>query len=198
MNHPSKSETHPLEPFFPKGARILMCGTFPPARNKWSMEFYYPNFINDMWRIFGLIFYNDKDHFVDHERHTFRLSELRIFLEKEGIALSDTGREVVREKGNAADKHLSIKAHIDLADALEKLPECHTIVTTGEKAAGVVATITDTEIPQTGEYTDCSLHLPDGTTRFFTHWRMPSSSRAYPLKIEKKAEMYARVFHSNT
>ncbi len=190
------SETHPLEPFFPKHARILMCGTFPPSRNRWSMEFYYPNFINDMWRIFGLIYFNDKEHFVDQSKRTFRLPELRHFLEKEGIALSDTGREIVREKGNAADKHLLIKSHIDLPEVLTLLPQCDTIVTTGEKAADVVARITETTIPKTGEYVDCSLQLSDNTTRNLRHWRMPSSSRAYPLRLEKKAEMYARVFHS--
>lgn len=82
------------------------------------MEFYYPNFINDMWRIFGLVYFGDKDRFVDQRHKTFRLDELRPFLEEKGIALSDTGREVVREKDNAADKHLSIKRHIDLADIL--------------------------------------------------------------------------------
>jgi G:T/U-mismatch repair DNA glycosylase len=29
------------------------------------MDFYYPNFINDHWRIEGLIFFGNKDHFVD-------------------------------------------------------------------------------------------------------------------------------------
>ena len=44
-------EAHPFEPFLPQGARILMLGTFPPSEKRWSMKFYYPNFINDMWRI---------------------------------------------------------------------------------------------------------------------------------------------------
>lgn len=183
------TESHPLKPFLPKNARLLMCGTFPPKREKWSMEFYYPNFINDMWRIFGLVYFGDKDRFVDQRHKTFRLDELRPFLEEKGIALSDTGREVVREKDNAADKHLSIKRHIDLADILSELPECEAVATTGEKAASVVAEITGTEIPKTGEYAECSLTLKDGTIRSFRHWRMPSSSRAYPLKIDRKAEM---------
>lgn len=57
-------ETHPLEPFLPEGARLLMLGSFPPARQRWSMEFYYPNFQNDMWRIVGLSFFGDKGHFL--------------------------------------------------------------------------------------------------------------------------------------
>jgi len=70
------------------------------------------------------------------------------------------------------------------------------VATTGEKAASVVAEITGTEIPKTGEYAECSLTLKDGTIRSFRHWRMPSSSRAYPLKIDRKAEMYARMLQT--
>lgn len=191
-------ETHPLEPFFPSGAKILMCGTFPPSKKRWSMDFYYPNFINDMWRIFGLVYFNDKDHFVDAAHKTFHLAELKSFLISKGIALSDTGREIVREKGNAADKHLSIKSHIDLKSVLVELPECRDVATTGEKAASVVAAITGTTIPPTGQYVECELLLSDGSTRSFRHWRMPSSSRAYPLSIDKKAEMYSRLLLSDS
>ena len=59
-----QTEKHPLEPFLPEGARILMLGSFPPKRERWSMDFFYPNFINDMWRITGHIFFGDKDHFI--------------------------------------------------------------------------------------------------------------------------------------
>lgn len=35
-------ETHPLEPFLPENARLLMLGSFPPPRNKWKMDFTIP------------------------------------------------------------------------------------------------------------------------------------------------------------
>ena len=54
------SERHPLEPFLPENARLLMLGSFPPKRVRWSMEFFYPNLQNDMWRIMGLLFFGDK------------------------------------------------------------------------------------------------------------------------------------------
>ncbi|MBR6806209.1 MAG: hypothetical protein IKM47_06825 [Bacteroidaceae bacterium] len=57
---------HPLAPFLPDGARILMLGSFPPKEDKWSMRFFYPNWINDMWRIVGTIFYGNKHHFEVH------------------------------------------------------------------------------------------------------------------------------------
>ena len=66
-------ESHPFEPFMPEGARLLMLGTFPPAEKRWSMPFYYPNFTNDMWRIVGLCFFGDKQHFVADDGRHYRL-----------------------------------------------------------------------------------------------------------------------------
>ncbi|HIZ86124.1 MAG TPA: hypothetical protein IAC04_06510, partial [Candidatus Coprenecus stercoravium] len=56
-------EVHPLRPFVPDNASVLLLGSFPPPHARWSMEFFYPNFQNDMWRIMGQIFYGDKEHF---------------------------------------------------------------------------------------------------------------------------------------
>lgn len=190
-------ESHPLKPFLPENAKLLMCGTFPPKRNRWSMEFYYPNFINDMWRIFGLIYFGDKDYFVDAVNKTFRLELIKRLLLERGIALSDTGREVSRIKDNASDKWLQIERPIDLAATMSRMPQCTAVATAGEKAAGVVASLTETELPKVGEWKECRITMPDGTLRVFRHWRMPSSSRAYPMKLEKKAEYYGMMLRES-
>ena len=52
-------ESHPLQPFLPTKARILFLGSFPPPHDRWSMEFFYPNFRNDFWRVMGPSFYAD-------------------------------------------------------------------------------------------------------------------------------------------
>ena len=195
-NQQNSSETHPLRPFLPKGARLLMCGTFPPQKHRWSMNFYYPNFINDMWRIFGIIYFGDKDALVDAGAKTFRLPLLKETLERHGIALSDTGREIVRTAGNASDKFLDIRKQIDLPAILTEIPECIAVATTGEKAASVIAAMTDTEVPPIGEYRECVLTDSEGNTRRLQHWRMPSSSRAYPLPLAAKAEIYNKMILS--
>ncbi len=186
-------EKHPFEPFLPENARLLICGTFPATSNKWSMKFYYPNFINDMWRIFGLIYFEDKDMLVDSGKRTFRLEKIKDLLTKLGIAFSDTGREIVRLKGNASDKFLQIEKPIDLGATLSVLPDCRSVATTGEKAAGVIAEITGTTIPKVGEFADCMIKLPSGEIREFRNWRMPSTSRAYPLRLEAKAAFYRNM-----
>ena len=71
MQTPNNIEQHPLKPFLPEGAKILMLGSFPPGRERWSMEFFYPNRQNDMWRIMGLIFFNNKDYFLNNNSNGF-------------------------------------------------------------------------------------------------------------------------------
>lgn len=78
------TEAHPLEPFFPENSKLLMCGTFPPKQNRWSMHFYYPNYINDMWRIFGLIYFGSKDALVDDAHKTFHLDKIKSLLREKG------------------------------------------------------------------------------------------------------------------
>ena len=152
------------------------------------MDFFYPNFINDMWRIFGLLFFDDKDHFVDTEWKRFRKEQRVEFLTKEGEALYDTACAVRRTKNTASDKDLEIVTPTDLDSLLERLPHCTTVVTTGEKATTVFATHFGCPVPKVGTSVE---FLKNG--KRMTLFRMPSSSRAYPMKLEKKAEQYRKV-----
>lgn len=185
-----KIESHPFEPFLPDGAVVLMLGTFPPKPERWSMEFYYPNKINDMWRITGLIFYGDKNHFWIEEEKRFDLPLLKQFLTERRIALYDTATRVRRLKDNASDKFLDIVETINLDEFFGSRPTIRAIVTAGEKATGVIAQKAGVELPKTGEVVHCTYHGHE-----FNLYRMPSSSRAYPLSLEKKAEVYRAMFH---
>lgn len=187
-------ETHPLSPFIVEDARILMCGTFPPARDKWSMDFFYPNFINDMWRIFGIVFKSNKDYYVDIKNKTFKLDKIKDTLTEHRIAVSDTAFEIRRLKGNASDKFLEIITPVNLKQIMRSLKDCQYIVTTGEKAASVIASITDSELPDIGNFTESDFMIEENEIRKIRHYRMPSSSRAYPMKLEKKATIYYEVF----
>ena len=182
-------EYHPLPPFLPAGARMLMLGTFPPPRARWAMEFYYPNLQNDMWRIFGTAFFADKDHFTLPERKGFSQELLVEFLTDRGIALSDTAASVIRRKGNASDQFLDILEKIDLKAILDTIPDCRAVVTTGQKATETLLSITGAAEPALGGFTEFTY-----AGRQLRHYRMPSSSRAYPLPLAKKAEAYEKMF----
>lgn len=180
-------ERHPWPPFIPPHAKVLIMGTFPPQSKRWSMNFYYPNRLNDFWFMMGLIFFGDRKALLDKTGRNFDVEAIKRLLNEKGIALNDTARAVRRLKGNASDKFLDIVEPVPLYDLLAEMPECHAVATTGEKAASVIAGLTDTVIPKMGEMvtSDKGLEI----------WRMPSTSRAYPLKLEKKAEYYSRMFH---
>lgn len=182
-------ERHPFKPFLPADAKLLMLGTFPPAEKRWCMRFYYPNYINDMWRIFGICFYGDKSHFVLEREKRFDLDQIIPFLEKKGIALYDTATCIRRTKDNASDKDLEIVEPTDLDALLRQIPQCSVVVTAGQLATDVFCSHYGIEGPKVGGYAPFSL---DG--RELRLYRMPSSSRAYPMKCERKAEYYDIVF----
>ncbi len=189
MPNSPASERHPLEPFIPDGAKVLMLGSFPPNRERWSMEFYYPNLQNDMWRIFGLAFFGDRNHFLDPASGKFDRDAIIKFLTDKGIALSDTARAVVRLKDNASDKFLQVTEAVDLEALLAKIPCCEAIVTTGEKATQTLVSLTGAPEPRVGGNVEFEF-----AGRTMTLWRMPSSSRAYPKPLAEKAAVYQAMF----
>ena len=180
-------ERHPLKPFLPENAKVLFIGSFPPPRKRWCMEFFYPNFLNDHWRLEGEIWFHDKNHFVDMEHKCFKMNEIIAFLNEKGIAFFDTATAVNRLKDNASDAFLEIVERTDIKALLAKMPHCKTIATTGEKATMEVCNyfnINDIPSPNTKITLEKDLVL----------YRLPSSSRAYPLAFEKKAEAYRKMF----
>ena len=192
-------ERHPLQPFLPENARILMLGSFPPPQERWCMDFFYPNPQNDMWRIMGQVFFCDKQHFVVQgnkllnpkgHKTVFNYDEIVSFCQRQGIAIFDTAQAVRRLQGNAADEHLEIVEQTNIAALLQQIPQCHNICCTGGKAAQTLAEILHTATPKPGEYIETSF-----ANRAIRFWRMPSSSRAYPLSFDKKAAAYQRMFN---
>lgn len=226
------TESHPLEPFLPGNARILMLGSFPPKKERWSMDFFYPNFQNDMWRIFGTVFFSDRDHFIAEagKRRCFDRENIVAFCAEKGIALYDTACRVRRLKDNASDKFLEVVEVTDIAGMLARLPGCGAVVTTGQKATDVLVETFGCPEPPVGGMVEFALPLPcagadgdagartgaggaggsyeggrslgasawanvnAGQGRRIRFWRMPSSSRAYPLALDRKAAFYRVMF----
>jgi G:T/U-mismatch repair DNA glycosylase len=189
MNIPT--ESHPLKPFLPKGARLLMLGSFPPKRERWSMEFFYPNWINDMWRIWAHIFFKDRHHFDIVAQKRFDKERVVAFCHTQGFALYDAACEVRRLRDNASDKFLEVVRPTDIVALIGALPHCKAIVTTGEKATDTIVEQFACPKPKVGEKVEIEV---DGRTLHF--WRMPSSSRAYPMSLERKAQTYEKMLRA--
>lgn len=180
-----QTERHPLQPFLPPNAVVLFLGSFPPPQKRWSMEFFYPNFLNDMWRIWGLIFFNDANHFVITAEKKFNYQKIVDFCNTYGFAFFDTASAVKRLQENASDKFLEVVEPTDIEALLAQIPQCKAIVTTGEKATDVLVSQYGCAKPTVGKSETVTIGKKQ-----YELFRMPSSSRAYPLALTKKAEAY--------
>ena len=206
-------ERHPLEPFLPERAQVLFLGSFPPPRKRWSMDFFYPNFINDHWRIEGQLFFNDRNHFVLPGRKAFDREAVVTFCQQKGIAFYDTATAVRRLRDNASDEFLEVVEATDIRQLLRQLPLCRAIVTTGKKATETVcASLGIPEVPKVNASVPIPAldlvspppalapvsHSPaqDAQPRRLVLYRLPSSSRAYPLPFDKKVAAYRSLFQS--
>ncbi len=182
-------EEHPLKPFLPRNARLLMLGSFPPQQKRWCMDFYYPNMQNDMWRIFGIIFFQNKDYFLTENKKSFDKERIIAFLNEKGIAIFDTASAIIRQKDNASDKFLEVVTPTDIKALLTEIPVCEAIVTTGQKATDTLLALFPATEPKVGSY---SVFDHDGQEMKL--FRMPSSSRAYPKPLTEKAAIYQTMF----
>lgn len=178
-------EYHPLKPFIDEDTEILFLGSFPPQRKKWAIDFFYPNFINDHWRIQGIVFHQDKDFFVDVKNKTFKIKEIVNHCKTHHIGFYDTATAVRRLKDNASDKFLEILIPTDINKLIQQSPNLKAIATTGTKATETICQqLNIKNIPPVGQAV--ILHSLKDILLF----RLPSSSRAYPLSLEKKALAY--------
>ena len=153
------------------------------------MDFFYPNYINDFWRIMGLLHFSDPQHFVLADEKRFSRERIIQFCLERGLAFYDTATRVCRLRDNASDDHLQILEPTDLGVLLRQMPHCHDVVTTGGKASEQLQQQLPMPMPRIGEYAE-----GEAFGRLLRWWRMPSTSRAYPMRLEKKAEYYARLF----
>jgi len=180
-------EIHTLKPFLPSGAKILMFGSFPPQQKRWSMDFFYPNMQNDMWRIFGIIFFGNKEHFITNKK--FDAGRIMGFCDNKGIALYDSATSIRRLNNNASDNFLEVVEKVNLSDLLMTIPQCNTLAVTGQKALDIISGLINIEKPEIGNFTEFQF-----IGRNMRLYRMPSSSRAYPRSLEEKAKIYKRFF----
>ena len=96
-----------------------------------------------------------------------------------------------RTTGTASDKDLEIVEPADLDKMLRSLPECESILAAGQLATKVFTEHynIDARKMKMGEYRTFSF---EGRT--LKLYREPSSSRAYPMRVEEKATYYKQMF----
>ena len=197
-------ETHPFDPVLPPNATVMMMGTFPPTADKWAMRFHYPNFYNDMWRIYGSVFFDDVDYFRVGDEKRFDPERIRAFMFERGIASCPTVTQAIRETGNASDKNLTVVTPVDLDIILPQVPKVETLFTTGGKATEVLLNLlaeppAKSKYPKTNQSMDYPYEWQSNNNKKvnvnnLTLYRLPSTSRAYPLALDKKVAAYKDFF----
>lgn len=145
-------EDHPIGPVVHTDSRVLLCGTFPPVRR--SIHFYYPNPNNDMWKVLGLVFFDDADAFytlagctspllsssskpLGGLAVTRALDEARIlhFADSQPVGFFDACRRVRRRLGTSADENIEALERTDVVrDVLLHTPHCAAIIATSTLA----------------------------------------------------------------
>ena len=177
MSNQQEIELRPFPPFLPPLATVLMMGSFPPRAERRSMAFHYPNFQNDMWRVYGLVFFGNAAHF-----------------ERPGEKAFDAVRiKAIRTHGNASDAHLSVVETVELPEILEKIPHCRHICTTGGKATEILCALVETDVR--AKDVQIGTAFPARCAgRDLSITRLPSTSRAYPMKLAAKAAAYHAFF----
>jgi G:T/U-mismatch repair DNA glycosylase len=95
---------------------------------------------------------------------------------------------VRRLSGNASDKDLEVVGKTDIPALLAQIPLCHDVVCTGQKSFSVLTEDYGVPVPAMGAYNEFAV-----AGRPMRLWRMPSSSRAYPMKLEEKAGYYCEM-----
>ncbi len=151
------------------------------------MDFYYPNRTNDFWPMMGLIFFGDRDWFYDRGAKQFRVEQIKEFLEEKGDSSQRHGGHKARRlKGNASDKFLEIVEPVPLrgvACADASLPHAGHHRREGGRGVGVAYR---NRASADGEMTRSA----DGLSKSGACLHEPG----IPLRLEKKAEYYARMF----
>lgn len=199
-------ENHPFAPVLPANATVMMMGTFPPTSDKWAMSFHYPNFYNDMWRIYGRVFFDDVNYFRVGEEKRFDPERIRAFMFERGIASCPTVKQAIRETGNASDKNLTVVTPVDLDLILPQVPKVTALFTTGGKATEVLLNLLEkppikSKYPKTNQsmaypykWQSSDKELAAEEVNKLTLYRLPSTSRAYPLALDKKIAAYKGFF----
>ena len=80
---------------------------------------------------------------------------------------------------------MQVIERINLSEIITQIPDCKSIISTGDKSAEIVADILGVKTPAVGEFVEAVF-----SNRTIRLYRMPSTSRAFPLKIEVKVQAY--------
>ena len=118
---------HPIPPFVPTGAKVLVLGSFPSVRSR-ETGFFYGHPQNRFWKVIAAVFGDETPLSVEEKKH---------FLARHGIALWDVIRScTISGSSDASIRDVSVN---DIG-ALLKSTGIGRIYTNGKKAHSLYMT----------------------------------------------------------
>lgn len=130
-----EEEPHPWPPFIPANATKLILGTFPTIEiNRSAYAFFYPNPLNDFWRLIFEVAGKDLNEYQTSEPIELRkqiLTDLKL-----GIA--DIGKKILRQKNSSKDENLFPIEFTDIFSLLENHTTITKIIITSSSGANSV------------------------------------------------------------
>ncbi|MDA3616699.1 hypothetical protein [Polluticaenibacter yanchengensis] len=119
-------EDHPWNWYGPDDSQTLIAGTFPPTRNNWSFDFFYPNKTNFFWRVMSAVA-NKPLQFIKGEE---AVAERKALLDSLKLTVTDMGKTIRRLQNNSLDENLEAITFMDIQHILQQKPGINKIIFT--------------------------------------------------------------------
>jgi len=137
-------ETHPdwyrdLSPM-----KCLILGSYPPHESKRDYEFYYPNAINNFWKILADIAkiklrYVKKSELKTQEAKNEAVEERFKIMQALNAGVQNVGKIIIRKGNSSLDTNIEIIEEQDILSIIEKHKELERILLSGFSAKNSTA-----------------------------------------------------------
>jgi len=106
--------SHPFKWYVPKDAETLIIGTFPPVKERWSYEFFYPNINNLFWKILAKI----AGHELSRTSNDM-VNDRKEILHTLKVGVTDMGGTIIRLKPDSKDESLQIVEYMNIIEIMK-------------------------------------------------------------------------------
>lgn len=192
-----RTETHPDWYFDIPEMNVLILGNFPPHPRRWDYEFYYPNKINNFWKVLAAI----AGHELTEMKGTAAVEERKRIMKKLKAGVYNIAKTIRRKGESARDTDIEIVEYNDILSVIRKHKELKRIILAGYSAPNSTAK----KFMEYLELNEVRFERPAAIksgTRFTIRTGnreiecviLNSTSTAFPIKLEKLIEQFKPHF----
>ncbi len=172
---------------------VLILGNFPPHKKRWDYEFYYPNKMNNFWKILAAI--NGKP--LKEMKGEAAVVERKRLMEKLHVGVYNIAKTILRKGLSARDSDIKITEFNDVLSIIYRHKELRKIILAGYSAKNSTARkfmdyLVLNKIPfekpvQIKPGAEFKIKIKDREVQCVI---LNSTSTAFPIKPEKLIEQF--------